>query len=68
MINVVILPFQTESQKWHDGLNVGIKGIFECFMMVLNYRSAVLKHSALRDLSFIPILKWLHKYFSKNKG
>ena len=25
------------------GLNIGIKDVFECFMMVLNYRSAALK-------------------------
>ena len=24
-------------------INIGIKDIFECFMMVLNYRAAVLK-------------------------
>ena len=27
----------------HGSLNIGIKDIFECFMMVLNYRAAVLK-------------------------
>ena len=38
---VVTLSFKILSGLYLRDRNIGIKDIFECFMMVLNYRAAV---------------------------